>query len=113
MADSFVTSKQIETSKETSKETPNLLNRPEAVVLILIAALFILWDTYLSLLDEVGTTSLSSRQLAQRLGTTQKAIRRRKSQPGFSEWTQQLDPDQTAWVYCSGGIYAPRVEEFS
>jgi hypothetical protein len=87
----------------------NLLNRPEAVIFVLLAALFVLWDTYLGLLDEVEPTSLSSRQLAQRLGTNQKTIRRRKSQPGFSEWTQQLDPDGIAWVYCTGGVYAPKM----
>lgn len=95
-------------SLETTHEKANLLNRPEAVIFIVVAALFVLWDTYLSLLDEVGATSLSSRQLAQRLGTTQKTIRRRKRQPGFSEWTQQLDPDGIAWVYCAGGIYEPK-----
>ena len=89
-----------------SSETPNLLNRPEAVVLILLAAILTFWDTYLALLDESGP-SLSSRQLADRLGTTAKVIRRRKRQPGFSEWTQAHDPEGIAWIYRNGGIYAP------
>lgn len=84
----------------------DFLKRPEAVAFILIAALFVLWDTYLSLLDE-GSVSLSSRQLAQRLGTSSKIIRRRKRQPDFSEWTRKLDPDGIAWVYCSSGVYTP------
>jgi hypothetical protein len=92
-----------------SSESPDLLKRPEAVIFLLIAALFVFWDAYLSLLDEANSTSLSSRQLAQRLGTTQKTIRRRKSQPDFSAWTQQLDPDGVAWTYCTGGMYAPRI----
>lgn len=91
-----------------SAETSNLLKRPEAVVFVLIAALFVIWDTYLSLLDEVDSTSLSSRQLAQRLGTTPKILRLRKRQPNFSEWTQQLDPDGIAWEYASAGVYVPR-----
>lgn len=85
----------------------DLLKRPEAVVLLIFAALFVLWDTYLDLLDEAGSTTLSSRQLAQRLGTTAKILRLRKRQPDFSEWTSRLDPDGIAWIY-QGGIYAPR-----
>lgn len=86
------------------------MKRPEAVFFILIAALFVFWDAYLSLLDEIDAASLSSRQLARRLGTSQKSIRRRKRQPDFSTWTQQLDPEGIAWVYCPGGVYAPKVE---
>jgi hypothetical protein len=92
-----------------SSETPDFLKRPEAVIFVLIAALFVFWDAYLSLLDEAESNSLSSRQLAQRLGTTAKTIRRRKSQPDFSDWTQQLDPDGVSWIYCANGVYAPRV----
>lgn len=101
---------------ESSVESPgasNLLNRPESVIFVLIATLFVLWETYLSLLDESGSASLSSRQLAQRLGTTQKMIRRRKSQPEFSEWTQQLDPEGIAWGYRTGGVYEPTTQALS
>ncbi len=90
-----------------SSETSTLLKRPEAVIFILIATLFVVWDAYLSLLDESESTALSSRQLAQRLGTTPKILRLRKHQPNFSEWTQQLDPDGLAWEY-AGGVYMPR-----
>lgn len=90
-----------------SSETSTLLKRPEAVIFILVATLFVIWDTYLSLLDEVDSTSLSSRQLAQRLGTTPKILRLRKRQPNFSAWTQQLDPDGLAWEY-AGGAYVPK-----
>jgi hypothetical protein len=86
----------------------DLLKRPEAVVLVLLSALLILWDTYLALLDEAeGSMALSSRQLAERLGTTTRILRRCKSQPAFSEWTRQLDPDGIAWVYSAGGTYIP------
>jgi hypothetical protein len=91
-------------------ESSSLLNRPEAVVFILIATLLVLWDTYLELLDEVGSASLSARQLARRLGTTQKVIRSRKRLDGFSEWTKTLDPEGIAWAYTPGGIYTPQQE---
>jgi len=87
----------------------DLLKRPEAVVFILLAALFVLWDTYMDLLDEAGSTTLSTRQLAQRLGTTAKILRLRKRQPNFSDWTRSLDPDGVAWIYSSGGLYAPKM----
>ncbi|MBW4464816.1 MAG: hypothetical protein KME07_05165 [Pegethrix bostrychoides GSE-TBD4-15B] len=86
-----------------------LLKRPEAVIFIFLAALFVLWDTYLDLLDEVGSTTLSTRQLAQRLGTTAKILRLRKRQPNFSDWTSSLDPDGISWVYSSGGLYTPKI----
>lgn len=91
-----------------ANNTSTLLKRPEAVIFIIIAALFVLWDTYLDLLDEAGTTTLSSRQLAQRLGTTAKILRLRKRQPGFSDWTRSLDPDGIAWVYSTAGSYTPK-----
>jgi hypothetical protein len=87
----------------------DLLKRPEAVIFILLAALFVLWDTYMDLLDEAGSTTLSTRQLAQRLGTTAKILRLRKRQPNFSDWTRSLDPDGVAWIYSSGGLYAPKI----
>lgn len=85
----------------------NLLKRPEAVIFVVFAVLFAFWNTYLSLLDEVGSTSLSSRQLAQRLSIPQRVLRRRKRQPGFAEWTRRLDPDGIAWAYQTGGLYVP------
>lgn len=94
--------------ESSSPGSSSLLNRPEAVVFILIAMLIVLWDTYLELVDEVGSTSLSARQLSRRLGTTQKLIRSYKRQPNFSEWTQQLDPEGIAWVYSPGGVYTPK-----
>jgi hypothetical protein len=96
------------TTSPTANNSSTLLNRPEAVIFVIIAALFVLWDTYLDLLDEAGTKTLSSRQLAQRLGTTAKILRLRKRQPSFSDWTSRLDPEGIAWVYCAGGSYTPK-----
>lgn len=92
-----------------SSNQADLLKRPEAVFFLVLAALFVLWDTYLDLLDEAGSTTLSTRQLAQRLGTTAKILRLRKRQPNFSDWTRSLDPDGIAWVYSSAGLYAPKI----
>lgn len=92
-------------------DSSQLLNRPEAVVFILIATLLILWDTYIELMDEVGSASLSAQQLARRLGTTQKVIRSRKRLSDFSEWTKTLDPEGIAWVYNPGGVYTPQMQE--
>jgi hypothetical protein len=93
--------------ESTDLDSSSLLNRPEAVIFVLIAALLVLWDTYLELLDEVGSASLSARQLARRLGTTQKVIRSRKRLDDFSEWTKTLDPEGIAWAYTPGGVYTP------
>lgn len=97
------------TNSAATSANAELLKRPEAVIFILLAALFVLWDTYLDLLDEAGSTQLSTRQLAQRLGTTAKILRLRKRQPNFSDWTRSLDPDGIAWIYSTGGLYAPKM----
>lgn len=89
-------------------ETADWLRRPEAVVLLIFVSLLVFWDTYVSLLEEVAEESaLTSRQLAQRLGTSRKVIRRQKQQPDFAAWTQQRDPDGLAWTYKSGSGFVP------
>jgi len=93
---------------ETS-ETPEYLKHPEAIVFIFLTTLFVFWDTYLSLLDELAPeNSLSCRQLSQRLGVSKSTVRKRKRQAGFSEWSKSLDPEGVAWRYQSGGLYCPR-----
>ena len=92
---------------ETS-EPPDYLKRPEAIVFIFLTTLFVFWDTYLSLLDELAPeNSLSCRQLSQRLGISKSTVRKRKRQAGFSEWSKSLDPEGIAWRYQSGGLYCP------
>lgn len=92
---------------ETS-ETPDYLKRPEAIVFIFLTTLFVFWETYLSLLDELAPeNSLSCRQLSQRLGVSKSTVRKRKRQAGFSEWSKSLDPESIAWRYQSGGLYCP------
>lgn len=89
-------------------ETADWLRRPEALVLLIFVSLLVFWDTYVSLLEEVADESaLTSRQLAQRLGTSRKVIRRQKQQPDFAAWTQQRDPDGLAWTYKSGSGFVP------
>jgi len=93
-----------------SSETPDILKRPEAIVLILFASLLIFWDAYTSLLEEddvVPTAALSTSQLSRRLQVSRTTIRNRKRIENFSEWTQTLDPDGIAWIYRKG-FYVPR-----
>ncbi len=95
----------------STTDKPNrLLDRPEAVVLLLFVAVVLVWQAYLSLIDEVAPSgSLTTRQLARRLEVKASAINRRKELQNFSEWTQFLDPDNIAWIY-EAGVFVPRVE---
>lgn len=98
-----------------SSETPDILKRPEAIVLLLFAALLIFWDAYTSLLEEddvVPTAALSTSQLARRLQANTSTVRRRKRLADFGEWTRNLDPDGIAWTYRKG-IYIPRGSDVS
>jgi hypothetical protein len=96
------------TPASSTTEVPDILKRPEAVIIIVVALWLTFWDAYLELIDDLEPeNALSSRQLAQRLGVDKRSIRRKKRQPGFSEWTQTLDPDGIAWGY-EGGVYAPK-----
>lgn len=91
-----------------ASEAPDYLKRPEAIVFIFLSTLYVVWDVYLSLLDEFAPeTSLSCRQLSQRLGVSKSTVRKRKRQAGFSEWSKSLDPEGIAWRYQSGGLYCP------
>ncbi len=92
---------------ETS-EIPDYLKRPEAIVFIFLTTVLVFWEAYLSLLDELAPpTSLSCRQLSQRLGVSKSTLRKRKRQAGFGEWSKSLDPEGIAWSYQSGGLYCP------
>lgn len=96
-----------------ASEIPDILKRPQAIVLIVFAALLIFWDAYTSLLEEddvVPTAALSTSQLARRLQTSNTTIRNRKRLNNFSDWTQTLDPDGIAWIYRKG-VYIPRALE--
>jgi hypothetical protein len=84
---------------DTEGSVQAFLRRPEAVILIIFVSMIMLWQFYLDLLESVESTSLSGRELAERLGTNQSTISRRKDQEDFGEWTQTLDPDGIAWIY--------------
>jgi hypothetical protein len=108
MDDSSSLVKQPDAFLAERSEVPDYLKRPEAVVFVAFATLIIFWEAYLALLDELAPeTSLSCRQLAERLKVSKRMVRQRKRQEGFSEWSQSLDPEGIAWVYQSGGLYAP------
>lgn len=85
--------------RQDSSDTQEWLRRPEAVVLIIFATVLLLWQLYVDLLESAERTALSARELAERLGTNQSTISRRKDRADFSDWTQRLDPDGIAWIY--------------
>jgi hypothetical protein len=98
-----------ETALAETSEIPEFLKRPESVVFIFFTTVFVFWEAYLSLLNELApATSLSCRQLADRLKVSKSTVRKRKRQPGFSDWSKSLDPDGIAWVYETGGLYRPQ-----
>ncbi|MGJ3246569.1 MAG: hypothetical protein ACFE0I_10885 [Elainellaceae cyanobacterium] len=82
-----------------------LLKRPEALVLVAFAIALLAWQFYLSLLEDVAPEgSLSTRELAERLQVSRSTLTRRKTQPDFIAWSQQIDPDAIAWVYHDGAF---------
>jgi hypothetical protein len=88
---------------------PESLKRPESVMYIIFSTLLVFWEAYVTILDELAPdTSLSCRKLAERLKVSKSTVRKRKREADFSEWSQSLDPEGIAWVYQSGGLYAPR-----
>jgi hypothetical protein len=98
-----------ETALAETSEIPEFLKRPESVVFIFFTTIFVFWEAYLSLLNELApATSLSCRQLADRLQVSKSTVRKRKRQSGFSDWSKSLDPDGIAWVYETGGLYRPQ-----
>ena len=97
-------------------EASKVLKRPEAVICIICVTLVIFWDTYTSLLDGEGIstrTALSTSQLARRLKTSKRVIRRRKRLPDFKEWSQSLDPNGIAWEYHGGAYVAQSTAYFA
>ena len=96
----------------TLKSTPtdqNLLDRPEAVVLVIVAIMVAFWQLYLAILEDNTPDSLSGRSLAYRLGVDPSTISRRKDREDFHQWSQDLDPEGIAWDYIEGS-FLPRLE---
>ena len=91
-------------------DLPDLLQRPEAVILILVTFAVFVWQLYLSLIEERESANLSGSQLSRRLGVDRSTISRRKSRRDFSIWSQKLDPDGIAWSY-QDGLFVPQVAE--
>lgn len=90
-------------AREDDPEMAEWLNRPEALIFIIFAVLVTLWQFYIDLMDEeTDGSALSGRTLARRLGVNSSTISRRKEREDFSQWTQDLDPDGIAWMYCEG-----------
>lgn len=89
-----------------SPQEETLLQRPESVILLIFVSIFMIWQLYVDLMEEVAPEgSLSGRALAQRLNVSRSTISRRKEREDFGDWSQQLDPDEIAWVYRNGAFY--------
>jgi|GEM_PF-6384816 len=83
----------------------DLLDRPEAIVIVIVAIMVAFWQLYLALLEEPDEDAvLSGRGLARRLGVDPSTISRRKDRADFSEWSQGLDPEGIAWIYVQGNF---------
>ncbi|MBI4780096.1 MAG: hypothetical protein HY785_02100 [Oscillatoriophycideae cyanobacterium NC_groundwater_1537_Pr4_S-0.65um_50_18] len=99
---------------DSSADIPELLKRPEAVIVLICFSLILFWDTYLALLEQVEShdaprlqaTRLSNGELARRLNTSRRVVREMKRRDMFSEWTRRLDPEGIAWAY-RRGVYVP------
>ena len=90
---------------ETTFAIQDLLDRPEAIVVVIVAFMVAFWQLYLALLEEPdGDAFLSGRGLARRLGVDPSTISRRKDRADFSEWSQGLDPEGIAWIYLQGNF---------
>lgn len=87
----------------------SVLKRPEAVVLILFVGVLVLWQLYLSLIDEAAPDgSLNGKELARRLCVSHSTISRRKHREDFGAWSQAIDPDGITWIY-SDGVFVPQL----
>lgn len=96
-----------EPAPSPSPELQSWLQKPEALVLVLFSVVFVLWQAYISLLDEVAPQgSLSNRALAERLGVSPTTLRQRRAAEDFPQWSQALDPDGISWAY-QKGVFVP------
>lgn len=94
---------------EQRQRFQDMLKRPEAVVLIIFVSLVLLWDLYVSLIEDPDAKyTLSGRELSERLGINPSTLSRRKDRDDFSDWTQNLDPDGIAWTY-RGSTFVPKL----
>jgi hypothetical protein len=77
-----------------------LMERPEMLAIITFAIVVVCWNAYIEWMTESDSLeSLSGVKLARRLGVTYNTLDHHKSQPNFSHWSQDLDPDGIAWSY--------------
>ncbi|HEY9628912.1 MAG TPA: hypothetical protein V6C84_16545 [Coleofasciculaceae cyanobacterium] len=104
----------VKSQMDSSAAIPELLKRPEAVIVLICFSLILFWDTYLALLEQVESQDaprlqakrLSNGELARRLNTSRRVVREMKRRDMFSEWTRRLDPEGIAWAY-RRGVYVP------
>ena len=99
-----------ETDNLLESDFSELLQRPEAVALIVVAIAALFWQLYLALIEERESESLLGSQLARRLEVDRSTISRRKSRNDFPTWSQALDPEGISWIY-ENGAFVPQVSE--
>jgi hypothetical protein len=103
-----VGNRTIDFDEDEDTNIADILQRPEAVILLILISVLFFWDLYLDLVEDANTDApRSGRELARRLGVNSSTISRRKDREGFSEWTKSLDPEGIAWTY-RDGIFIPQ-----
>lgn len=98
---------------EPSVDFQSMMQRPEALVIILFAIVLYIWQLYNALAQAAAPEgSVSSRELAERLGVSKSTISRRRLEADFAEWSASQDPDGIAWAY-SDGAFVPQMPDFN
>ncbi|MEM9449230.1 MAG: hypothetical protein AAGA75_11935 [Cyanobacteria bacterium P01_E01_bin.6] len=98
---------------DESFDFQSMMQRPEALVIVLFAIVLYIWQIYTSLATTAAPEgSVSGHELANRLGVSHSTISRRKLQADFSSWSASQDPDGIAWAY-SDGTFVPQMPDFS
>ncbi|MDX2098023.1 MAG: hypothetical protein SFW36_09635 [Leptolyngbyaceae cyanobacterium bins.59] len=96
-------------SNPTAISVRETLKKPEAIAFLFLIAFITLWEAFILLLEETEPVdiSLSGRGLARRLDVSASTISRRRDREDFTAWTQELDPQGTAWVMRADGRFIP------
>ncbi|MEL6223669.1 MAG: hypothetical protein AAFR31_13635 [Cyanobacteria bacterium J06627_8] len=103
---------QPEDAEEESFDFQAVMQRPEALVIVIFAIVLYIWQLYTTLAQAAAPEgSVSGQELATRLGVSSSTISRRKLQPDFSTWAASVDPDGIAWSY-DDGMFFPQMPDF-
>lgn len=113
IADTPIDDADLFEEQDESFNFQDMMQRPEALVVILFAIALYIWQLYNALVTKAAPEgSVSGQELADRLGVSKSTVSRRKLEPDFSEWSASQDPDGIAWAYESGA-FVPQMPDFS